>query len=260
MARGDRWWNEPPLWAWATMVTGLVAIVVLLPVALSRTVPSSTVSGTAAGTDAGEPSTAPSASAGPTGTSRVVVIGDSDAGGAGPNATAWPALLDERLADIEIEALTTGGSGYVSTAAGESTLTDLATGADLSDADLVVLFGSRFDASGISDQVSAAAEDALTTVRDEAPDAAVLVIGPLWPGGAPPAGVRNNRDVIRAAADAAAVPFVDPLNERWLTGGTGLVGGDDVHLTDRGQAALADLVQPLVEGALDEADRTTAGG
>jgi lysophospholipase L1-like esterase len=108
--------------------------------------------------------------------------------------------------------------------------------------------------------VSAAAREAIATIRNGAPDAAVVVIGPLWPDGSPPAGVRNNRDVIRAAAETAAVPFVDPLAEGWLTDGTGLVGEDDVHLTDAGQAVLADLVQPVVATALDQAATADPGG
>jgi len=266
MARGDHWWNEPPAWAWITMVTGLAALIGLLPIALDRAAPASSGTGAPATTGESGPSPTPSASAAPSAepadAARVVVIGDSDTGGATEEADAWPALLDERLPDATIEAVTTGDSGYVSATAEESTLTDLVTEADLSDADLVVLFGSRFDASGIADQVSAAAEEAIATVRTEAPDAAVVVIGPIWPGDDPPAGVRNNRDVIRAAAEAAPVPFVDSLTEGWLAEDAGSVGEDDVHLTDEGQAALAGLVQPVVEGALDEAAGagTTSGG
>jgi lysophospholipase L1-like esterase len=265
MLRGERWLNEPPLWAWITMVAGLVAIIVLLPLTLDRTPLPSSGTGEAATTTAGEPSATASVSAEPSAdpgyAARVVVIGDSDTGGTDQGAAAWPSLLRERLPDVEIEALTTGDSGYVSTTAGEPSLTDLVARADLTDdTDLVVLFGSRFDASGISDQVSAAARQAIATVRDEAPDAAVVVIGPVWLGDRPPAGVRNNRDVVRAAADLAAVSFVDPLTEGWLVEGAGLVSDDDVHLDDAGQAALADLLQPVVEAALDEVARATSGG
>ncbi len=197
-------------------------------------------------------------SAEPTSATRVVVIGDSDTGGAGA-AAAWPSLVEQRVPDTEVDAVTTGDSGYVSTTAGESTLADLVSGADLAEADLVVLFGSRFDASGISDQVSAAAEAAIAGVRGRAPGAAVLVIGPVWPDGAPPAGVRNNRDVVRAAADAAGATFVDPLSEGWLAEGTGLVDADDVHLTDRGQVVLADLIGPVIAAELEGAPTSTGG-
>jgi lysophospholipase L1-like esterase len=179
---------------------------------------------------------------------RVVVLGDSDTGGAGQ--PAWPALLEERLPDVEVDAVTTGDSGYVSTMTGEQPLPDLVAGADLADADVVVLFGSRFDAAGIADEVFAAAQEAITAVRDQAADADLVVIGPVWPGGGPPAGVRNNRDVVRSAAEAASARFVDPLTEGWLADDEGLVGEDGVHLTAAGQGALADLVGPVVEEVL----------
>ena len=246
------------------MVTGLVAIAVMLPVALDRTAPTASDSGTAS-VPSGAPSEAAPESAGPSDDaadpSRVVVIGDSLAGGADQGGAAWGTLLDQRIPDVEVRVVTTGDAGYV-TSPGDPTLVELVAGTDLSEADLVVLFGSRFDAPGISDRVSAAAREAVASIRSRAPDATLAVIGPLWPGGGPPAGVRNNRDVIRAAAEAAGVPFVDPLVDGWLADATGMVGEDGVHLTDEGQVALADLVQPLLESALHDRTPTgtTAGG
>ncbi|NEM05947.1 SGNH/GDSL hydrolase family protein [Geodermatophilus normandii] len=262
MARGDHWWNEPPLWSWIAMVAGLIAIVVMFPAALDRPAPPSSRGDGTAVTGEGPsaiPSASPQPSDEPADPVRVLVIGDSDSGGDDRVEAAWPTLLEERLPGTAVDAVTTGDAGYVTTA-GRTTLTSLAAGADLADADLVVLSGSRFDASGIADRVSASAQEAIDTVRDGAPEATLIVIGPVWPGGSPPAGVRNNRDVIRAAAEAADVSFVDPLTEGWLAEGTGLVGEDDVHLTDEGQAALADLVQPVVEAELDEATPATTGG
>ncbi len=232
------------------MIAGVVAIAVLLPLALDRTAPGpSNAPGSARISSAA--GATPSASAEPTREAtdaRVVVLGDSDTGGAAQQA--WPALLGERLPDVEVESVTTGDSGYVSAVAGEPTIPDLVAGTDLSGADLVVLSGSRFDAAGIADQVAAAAEEAITSVQERAPDAALVVVGPVSPGGGPPAGVRNNRDVIRSAAEAASVRFVDPLADGWLAEGEGLVAEDDVHLTTAGQAVLADLLGPVLEEAL----------
>jgi lysophospholipase L1-like esterase len=151
---------------------------------------------------------------------------------------------------MEVEVAATGDAGDVTTA-GEPTLPDLVAEGDLTEADLVVMFGSRFDAAGIADRVGVAAQQAISSIRDRAPDATLVVIGPAWPGAPPPAGVRNNRDVIRAAAEAASVPFVDPLREGWLTDARGLVGGDGVHPTDEGRVHLADRIQPIVEEALE---------
>jgi lysophospholipase L1-like esterase len=170
-------------------------------------------------------------------------------------------VLEQHLIGTEVEVATTGDAGYITTA-GEPTLPDLVAEADLTEADLVVLFGSRFDAAGIADRVGGAAQQAISSIRDRAPDATLVIIGPAWPGAAPPAGVRNNRDVIRAAAEAASVTFVDPLDEGWLTGARGLIGADGVHPTDEGQVHLADRIQPVVEAALrgrSEASATSGG-
>ncbi len=63
--------------------------------------------------------------------------------------------------------------------------------------------------------------------------------------------MRNNRDVIRAAAEAASVPFIDPLRQGWFADGSDLIGADGVHPTDEGHEHLADRIQPVVEEALD---------
>ncbi len=44
--------------------------------------------------------------------------------------------------------------------------------------------------------------------------------------------------------------FVDPLADGWLAEDEDLVAEDDVHLTAACQAALADLLAPIVEEAL----------
>jgi len=258
MARGGRWWNEPPLWAWVTMVVGLVAIVVLLPIALSRTAPAFSSSDGQRGGPAEVTGSAPAEVPGvprtsDAGATRILVIGDSWTGGTsgvGRGEAGWPALLGRRMPDVEVETAATGDAGYVTTA-GDQTLPDLVAGADLADVDLVVLFGSRFDAAGVADQVDVAVREVIASIRDQAPDAGLVVIGPAWPDAAVPAGVRNNRDVIRAAAQAASVRFVDPLREEWFADGRGLIGADGVHPTDQGHVRLADRIQPIVREALD---------
>jgi lysophospholipase L1-like esterase len=269
MARGDHWWNEPPLWAWVTMVVGLVSIIIMLPIALNRTAPTSSPSDEQQGAPADATRSASEETSGATrtgrsGATRILVIGDSYTGGSpeeGQGEAGWPALLEQRMPDTQVEVVATGDAGYVTTA-GAPTLSDVVAGADPTDVDLVILFGSRFDAAGIADRVGAAAREAISSISDRAPDATLVVIGPAWTDAAPPAGVRNNRDVIRAAAEAASVSFVDPLNEGWLTGARGLVDADGVHPTDEGHVHLADRIQPVVQETLDvrAATPTSSGG
>ena len=246
------------------MVAGLIAIIAMLPSALNRTAPTPSPTGETGATTSASPEIS---SAPPTGSAaavRILAVGDSYTGGSPEEEQVrggWPTLLEERMPGLDVEVAATGDAGYVTTA-GEPTLLDLAAGTDLTDVDLVILFGSRFDAPGIADRVGAAAREAFAAIGEAAPEATLLVIGPAWPGAAPPAGVRNNRDVIRAAAEATSASFVDPLSEEWLTGIPDVVGADEIHLTDAGHTVLADRIQPIVQQAIEarEATPTPVGG
>ncbi len=262
MARGDHWWNEPPWWAWAVMAASLVAIIVMLPFALNREPPDSDSSVQPGSERSSAPATtsttrSPSSESGaaqPSGdgeTAEVLVIGDVDTAGFEETSVGWPAVLEERLPDVEMTVATTGDAGYVTTGtAADATFLELVEAADLTDVDVVVLFGSRFDAAGIADEVNLAVGTAIGAIAEQAPDAALVVIGPPWPGAAAPAGVRNNRDVIQNAAGVAAAVFVDPIADGWFTDVLALLGPDGEHLTEAADTYLADRIEPLVRQAL----------
>ena len=256
MARGDHWWNEPPWWAWAVMAVSLVAIIVMLPFALNREPPEADESlrtapetGDATGADA---SSSPTTSApADDDVTEVLVIGDVDTAGFEPGSVGWPAVLAERFPDVEMTVATTGDAGYVTTeTAGEATFPELVADADLTDVDVVVVFGSRFDEAGIADEVDFAVGVTLGEIEEQAPGAEVVVIGPAWPDETPPAGVRNNRDVLRVAADTAGATFVDPIADGWLVDAPALLGPDDEHLTAEADTYLADRIEPVIEQAL----------
>lgn len=262
MARGDHWWSEPPWWAWVVMIVSLVAIVVMLPIALNRKPPetsegaavapeqsSSPATGSAAGSTASAP--AASSSPGKDDAAQVLVVGDADTAGSAAGGQGWTAVVEQRLPGVEMTVATTGDTGYVTTgAATDATLPQLVDAADLSDVDVVVLFGSRFDGAGIADKVSVAAGVAIGEIREKAPQAQLVVIGPDWPDAAPPAGVRNNRAVIRSAAETAGALFVDPIADGWLTDAPDLLGPDGEHLTAAADTYLADRIEPLISQAL----------
>ena len=259
MARGDHWWNEPPWWAWATMAVSLVAIIVMLPFALNRSVPESdgTVRTTpersgspSTGSITAATSTAGTSSSAADDTSQVLVIGDVDTAGFAAGGEGWPAVVEERLEGVEVTVATTGDAGYVTTEAAAPTFPELVESADLTGVDVVVIFGSRFDAAGISDEVNFAAGTVIGAIEEEAPDAVLVVIGPAWPEPVAPAGVRNNRDVIRGAAQVVGAVFVDPITAGWLTDAPGLVGPDGEHLTAAADTYLADRIEPLIRSAL----------
>ena len=257
MVRGSHWWNEPPVWAWVVMAVASVALAVMLPLGLNRpppageaAVPRPASSPTPSATEP-TPSTAPSTSTTPAAAAaRVVVIGDGYAGGTpqgGLGPDGWPALLERRIEGADVEVAAEVGAGYVATGVSGLTFGGLAAAAGLTGADVVVVLGSRDDGPGIADQVAEAARALLSQIPT---DASLVVVGPIWPEEVAPAGARNNRDVIRDAAEAVGARFVDPIEEAWFVDQPGLIGEDGVYPTAEGHAYLADRLEPVVRDAL----------
>ncbi|GAA3705154.1 SGNH/GDSL hydrolase family protein [Arthrobacter ginkgonis] len=180
----------------------------------------------------------------------IAVVGDSYTGGSGMDSGKdyrWPALVSEAL-DIPVTLRTEGGTGYVKTSEGGVNL--VVRAGEVPDADLVVFFGSRNDDAGY-DAVLEGAMEAFAAAEDAAPDAELLVIGPPWVDGNPPATVRASRDAVKAAAKEVGATFVDPLSRGWFAEGKkGLIGSDGVHPTDAGHEYLAEKIEPLISKAL----------
>ncbi len=98
--------------------------------------------------------------------------------------------------------------------------------------------------------MQAAAEEAYRSVQAENAEAPLLVIGPPWVDGSPPASQLRNRDAVRAAAATVGAIFVDPLAEGWFADRPELIGADGVHPTDEGHRYMADLILPHIDAAL----------
>lgn len=241
-----RGFERPPLWAVIAMVISAAALAVLLPLSLNRTSP-------AASAPAVTDEAPTSAAAEPR---RVLVVGDSYTAGSdmgGNGASGWPALVRADLAakgrPVEVTLAAAGGSGYITVGPNGGSFVQLAEGAG-GPADLVVVFGSRND-PGDAAAVGAAAAQTYERVKAQSPDAALLVIGPPWVDGDPPADMLANRDAIRGAATAAGATFIDPLADGWFDGRySALIGSDGIHPTDEGHRHLADLIGPHIEGLL----------
>lgn len=177
--------------------------------------------------------------------SRVVVLGDSytvdSADGAGyvpPVAEAldWVPLL---------EAL--DGTGYVAPGltADPSPYRNRLDAVVADRPDLVLVQGSTNDVGAPATELAAAADQLYAALAARLPDARVVVLGPVGPPGVDPAGVAGVRDVLRQAAAAAGLTFIDPLAGGWLEPSEGLYA-DPVHPNEVGYRQLAiELVAAL---------------
>ena len=106
--------------------------------------------------------------------------------------------------------------------------------------DVVVVVGSRNDIDESPQAITDAAAHLYRSIHDQLPDAKLLVVGPIWPGGAPPAMDRVRTAVLRAAEQENAT-VVDPIADHWLDDGTpGLIGSDGVHPNDAGHRYIAE--------------------
>jgi hypothetical protein len=90
------------------------------------------------------------------------------------------------------------------------------------------------------DAVRKAAAETYEVVRNAAPKVVLVVVGPVWPGDAPPPEILTTRDMVRAAASDAGATFIDPIEEGWFKEDPGrFMAGDNVHPSDGGHERIA---------------------
>jgi lysophospholipase L1-like esterase len=122
---------------------------------------------------------------------------------------------------------------------------------------VVVISGSRNDIVANPVDVRAAAAETYELVQSLAPDATLLVVGPTFGKFEPTPEMLATRDAVKDAASAAGAAFADPLELRWFnTGEPGLIGADNVHLTDLGHQRMSEYLTPAFAQAL----QSTKGG
>ena len=181
----------------------------------------------------------------------LAVYGDGYAAGnemGGRGAAGWPSLVAEETgATLVLNAVPQ--AGYASVGATGEDYLELLTARPVPDADVTLLFGSRNDADEDLAQVQSRVVSALAAARQNAPESALVVIGPVWDDADVPASALAVRDLVQAAAQAAGATFVDPLAEGWFSTGSGLISSDGISPTDAGHAYLAQLIAPTVTAA-----------
>ena len=179
-----------------------------------------------------------------------VFLGDSYTVGAGDPAPdgGYVATVARRLRWTARPAAQSG-TGYVSDGRqpGRSPYAGRLDEVAAAEPDIVVVQGSTNDVGQPPDAVGRAAGELYEALRSRLPGARVVVLGPLSPPGVDPVGVRTVRDELAQAADAAELPFIDPIAEGWLSPPDGLFA-DPVHPNRAGYRQLAvDLSAALRE-------------
>ncbi len=184
----------------------------------------------------------------------VVYVGNSFIGGSAQDSGPefrWPALVSD-AAKVTPLVLADGGSGYTVPGALGFTFGDLAAQVPETCA-LVVVLGSDNDELSPYDETKKAASTTLETVKKRAPHAHVIAIATFWVNDNPSEGILTSRDAVRDAAADVGVQFIDPLSDHWLEPDPKqYIGDDDLHPTNLGHRELANIITPIVEGALNQ--------
>jgi len=197
------------------------------------------------------PLTLPSAK--PLVTQHVTVIGDSYVN------QGWADLVQQQLRNADavksdMQAASSPGSGYVFRSPGtnQTVLGENAAQLIRPDDALVVFVGSRYDGRPqILPQLANVVHGVFTQAKQTAPQAKLLVIGPIYPEGDPPAQVLQARDIMRDQAAAVGATFVDPIAEGWLVDQPEAISTGNV--TEAGNVFIAQKMYPLIQKALEVA-------
>lgn len=197
-----------------------------------------------------EPSATVSAEPAPTITipagPRLQIVGDSYSAGVGAKApeSGWATIVAESLGyPYEIDGV--GGTGFA-WGGGENgeanrqysvRLEELAAG-DF-DPNLLILQGGQNDSRLDDSEITAAVTATIEQARELWPGVQVVVMGPSAPQPLA-SNLRNASNAVEAGAEAAAAPFVNPIDEDWFTmqNSPGF-DFDGSHVNDGGHAHIA---------------------
>ena len=204
--------------------------------------PAPTTAATTGTSGASPTSSASTEPADPTGSTSFTVLGDSMSAGTTESGN-WPALVGKQL-NVAYASGATAGAGY--TVEGNSFADQLSK---IGSRDTTIfIVGGKDDADHVSG-VRAATKSLIAKVKKAAPNAGIVVVGPIWGDSKVPSKVIQVNNKVKAAATAAGVTFVDVLSKKWLSdaGSTAL---DTGLPTKQGQEELASQFAGLVAANL----------
>lgn len=172
--------------------------------------------------------------------SKLAVLGDSftaeSSASAGPT---WPKILADKLKwNVYTNAAT--GSGYVS-AVGSQPFEPRVPAVLRHHPDVIIVAGGVADLGAYpADRIARAADEVVSRLVREAPEAKVVVVSPFSNGEPGPLTQELSAKLRKVAGDHG-VAYVDAT--RWLEAGPVLFASDGTHPTEEGQQRLASQME-----------------
>ncbi|WP_379569336.1 SGNH/GDSL hydrolase family protein [Nonomuraea mangrovi] len=172
----------------------------------------------------------------------IMFVGDSFTVGSGPVRT-WETYATETARRLGWQPVVAGagGTGFVNQGRVGRTFEQsyVAELAWRPAPDLLVISGGHNDRRWTGPTVRQAAARLVWSVKAHWPDTRIVMIGPIWMDGAPRQAYVV-RDALAEVAGRERVTFLDPLKQRWTSGGRAAVLlPDGVHPTAAGHVRLA---------------------
>jgi lysophospholipase L1-like esterase len=182
-----------------------------------------------------------------------VFLGDSYTSGwngAGLGSRGWPALV-AAARGWSVVNLAVPGTGFMNPGWTDQPIGSRVDTAVRHRPDIVFIVGGHNDSRWSPATTMRAADRVVARLRVALPRAVIVVIGPIWQNGSPPARCLILRAGLRTEARTIGrTIFIDPLAEGWFAGASHrYIGGDGLHPTDAGHRFLAQRILADLRGA-----------
>lgn len=167
--------------------------------------------------------------------------------GAGTGRLGWPAIVSSEHG-WRVVNRAVAGTGFVNPGwTGQPIRTRLAAVLK-AEPGIVFVAGGHNDNRFGPGATGKAADAVLQRLRHGLPDAVIVVIGPIWGNGTPPASIRAIRRELRQGAAAVGAVFVDPIRDGWFAGAARrFILADGIHASNGGHRRIAGLVLEALE-------------
>ncbi len=159
--------------------------------------------------------------------------------GAGIGKRGWPAIVSASFGWKTVNRAV-AGTGFVNPGWTGQRIRSRVTAVLKAKPGIVFVAGGHNDSRFGARATGKAADVVLRRLRRELPDAVIVVIGPIWANGSPPAAIRGIRTELRRHAAAIGAVFVDPIREGWFAGSAGrFILADGIHPSNAGHRRIA---------------------